>query len=252
MPTNRSSSNTDSSPRRALLSLAATSLVALASGAVLISATVCVQAQQTAGTTGATTAAATTPTPADSDGGFAAAFARFSAAKPGDEAAIEAATAQFNKLLAAAPTDPVLRAYAGASTSMRATTTLLPWKKMGHAEDGLALVDKALAQLGPAHDAPSHLGVPAVLLVKFTAANTFLAMPGMFNRGERGHKLLDDVLKSPLFEPSPAPFKATVWLRAGQQAATDQQPALARQWYEKAAASSTPQAAVARSRLQAL
>jgi TPR repeat protein len=94
--------------------------------------------------------------------------------------------------------------------------------------------------------------VPAVLSVRYVAANTFLALPGMFNRGERGHKLLDEVLKSPLFEASPAGFKASVWLRAGQQAVADQQPAQARQWYEKAAASGTPQAAQARTRLQAL
>ncbi len=235
---------TDNTPRRALLTLAATSLLALASGAVLVTTTLCAQAQPVA--------AAAAPAAADAGAGFNAAFARFIAIKPGDEAAIDDAASQFNRLLAATPTDPVLRAYAGATTSMRATTTMLPWKKMGHAEDGLALIDKALAQLTPAHDAPSHQGVAASLQVKFVAANTFLALPAMFNRGDRGHKLLDEVLKSPLFEAAPAGFKAGVWLRAGQQAVTDQQPAQARQWYEKAAASGTPQAAVARSRLQAL
>lgn len=238
---------TDHTPRHALLTLAATSLVALASGAILVTTTLCANAQPAA-----TATATPVATAADADAGFNAAFARFTSIKPGDEAAIDDAAHQFGKLLAATPTDPVLRAYAGASTSMRATTTMLPWKKMGHAEDGLALIDKALAQLTPAHDAPSHQGVAASLQVKFVAANTFLALPAMFNRGERGHKLLDDVLKSPLFEAAPAGFKASVWLRAGQQAQTDQQPAQARQWYEKAAASGTPQATVARSRLQAL
>lgn len=242
MPTEQRSA--PSTPRHALLTLAATSLVALASGALLITTTVCANAQQPV--------AAPTVATAQADAGFDAAFARFIAARPGDDAAIDDAASQFGKLQAAAPTDPVLRAYAGAATSMRATTTMLPWKKMGYAEDGLALIDKALAQLTPAHDAPSHQGVPAVLSVKYVAANTFLALPSMFNRGERGHKLLDEVLKSPLFEAAPAGFKASVWLRAGQQAVTDQQPAQARQWYEKAAASGTPQAAVARSRLQAL
>ncbi|MEK8050799.1 hypothetical protein AACH10_11175 [Ideonella sp. DXS22W] len=242
----------DTTPRHALLTLAATSLVALASGAVLITTTVCAHAQQPAAVAPAPSVAPPAVTAAAADAGFNAAFARFIAAKPGDDAAIDDAASQFGKLLAAAPTDPVLRAYAGAATSMRATTTMLPWKKMGFAEDGLALIDKALAQLTPAHEAPSHQGVPAVLSVKFTAASTFLSMPAMFNRGERGHKLLDEVLKHPQFEATPAGFKTSVWLRAGQQAVADQQPAQARQWYEKAAASGTPQAAVARSRLQAL
>lgn len=229
--------------RHAAITLAATTTLALASGAVLIGTTLCAQAQQPA------TAAAAVPS---SDTAFDAAFARFTAARAGDEAAIDEAATQFSRLSAAAPADPVLRAYAGAATAMRATTTILPWKKMGHAEDGLALIDKALAQLTPAHDAASHQGVPAVLSVRFAAANTFLALPGMFNRGDRGRKLLDDVARSPLLEAAPVAFRASVWLRAGQQAAADSQPAQARQWYEKAAGSGAPQAALARARLKEL
>lgn len=186
------------------------------------------------------------------DAELVAAFGRFQQAGPDNHAAIDDAAERFARLSAAQPADPVLRAYAGASTSMRAMTTLLPWRKLGHAEDGLALIDKALAQLTPAHDAPLHRGVPAVLETRYIAAGTFLALPAMFNRTERGRKLLDQVLASALFDSAPAPFRATVWLRAAQLAEQDRQPGQARQWYEKAAASNAPQADAARSKLKGL
>ena len=181
-----------------------------------------------------------------------AALAEFQRALEGQQAAIEPAAQQLLSLSQADPANPVLRAYAGAATAMRASTTLLPWKKMGHAEDGLALIDKALAQLTPAHDAPLYRHVPASLEVRFTAAGTFLALPSMFNRQERGQRLLDEVVKSPLLETAPAPFKATVWMRAGQEAAKAQRTAEARQWFEKVSASGAPQAPAAQARLKDL
>lgn len=181
-----------------------------------------------------------------------AALAEFQRALEGQQAAIEPAAQQLLSLSQADPANPVLRAYAGAATAMRASTTLLPWKKMGHAEDGLALIDKALAQLTPAHDAPLYRHVPASLEVRFTAAGTFLALPSMFNRHDRGQRLLDEVVKSPLLETAPAPFKATVWMRAGQEAAKAQRTAEARQWFEKVSASGAPQAPAAQARLKDL
>lgn len=228
--------------RRAAMALASTSLtalLALASGSLLIA-------------TPPALAQAPAAAPAAADSGFNAAFARFIAARPGDDEAIDDAASQFSRLSAAAPTDPVLRVYAGAATSMRATTTMLPWKKMSHAEDGLALIDKGLALLNASHDAPSHQGVPAVLNARFTAASTFLALPAMFNRNERGRSLLRQVTDSPLLDAAPAGFKASVWLRAAALAGEDKQPAQARQWLEKAAASGAPQAAAARDKLKAL
>lgn len=182
----------------------------------------------------------------------AAALARFDQAGPDNHAAIDDAAQRLARLSAARPADPVLRAYAGAAASMRALTTLLPWRKMGHTEDGLALIDKALAQLGPADAAPLHRGVPAVLETRFIAAATFLNLPALFNRHERGRRQLDEVLAHPLFDGAPAGFKATVWLRAARLADADQQPAQRRQWLEKVARSDAPQAAAARQQLGAL
>lgn len=183
---------------------------------------------------------------------FNTAMSAFNKSMEGDESAIDTSAEQWLKLSQAEPQDPVLRAYAGAATAMRARTTFLPWKKMSAADDGLALIDKALSQLTPAHDAPLYRGTPASLETRFVAVGTFLALPSMFNRRERGLKLLDEILHHPAFEASPLGFKGAVWLRAGQEAARDQQTDRARQWYDKVVASGAPQAALAQARLKAL
>ena len=66
---------------------------------------------------------------------------------------------------------------------------------------------------------PLHRGVPAVLETRFVAANTMLSLPSMFNRQDRGRKLLDEVRSSPLLAQSPASFQAVVARRVAQQAA---------------------------------
>jgi len=180
----------------------------------------------------------------------AAAIERFQHLGAGDVAGIEALATELRSSSAAEPGDPVLRAYAGASTAKQATTTWLPWRKIAHVEDGLALIDKALAQLGPAHDAPAHRGVPASLETRFVAANTFLALPAMFNRHERGARLLADLAGSPLLDSAPLAFRAEVWLRAGIEAAKDKRSDEARKWLDKVAASGAPQASAAQLRLK--
>ncbi|MEW6707099.1 MAG: hypothetical protein AB1430_19805 [Pseudomonadota bacterium] len=147
---------------------------------------------------------------------FQAAFAQFQHALEGDDDATEQAAEAFGRLAQAEPADPVLQAYAGAAVAMKARSTLLPWKKMGYAEEGLARIDKALALLQPAHDTLLHRGTPASLETRFVAATTFLGMPPMFHRHARGAALLEQVLSSPLFAQSPQPFQATVRARAAQ------------------------------------
>ena len=120
------------------------------------------------------------------DAAFDNAFRHFIVASGGDKSAVDPAADEFAALLEAEPANPVLMAYAGASEAMKARNTALPWKKIGHAEDGLALVDKSLALLTPAHDAALQHGTPGSLEVRFVAANTFLAMPGFMNRSARG------------------------------------------------------------------
>ncbi len=186
------------------------------------------------------------------DAQFEPAFAQFQQANKGSESAIEKTAEAFVALLKSEPSNPVLLAYAGASTSMKATTTMLPWKKMSYAEDGMAMLDKALALLTPAHDAVLQHNLPASLEVKFVASNTFLAVPGFMNRGARGAKLLSEVLASPLFATSPVAFRGDVWLFSAQQALKDKRKDDARKFLDEVIKAKAPQAEVARAQMKAL
>ena len=182
---------------------------------------------------------------------FQSAFQLFSQASAGDSSAIDKAADEFANLLKAEPANPVLMAYAGASEAMKAKNTALPWKKMGYAEDGLALVDKALVLLTPAHDAALQHGTPGSLEVRFVAASTFLAMPGFMNRSARGSKLLDEVLASPLFAAAPLPFQGTVWMLAASQATKDKRVEDAQRFLNEVVSRNAPQADRARALLKA-
>ena len=186
------------------------------------------------------------------DDQFHNAYVHFSQAQAGDKSAVDQAADDFSVLLAAEPGNPVLMAYTGAATAMRSSTTMLPWKKMSYAEDGLALIDKALALLTPAHNAVMQNGTPGALTVRFVAANTFLAVPGFMNRHARGVKLLDEVLASPLLVQSPLGFQGAVWMRAAKLAEAEQRPDDARKFLNEVVNQNAPQAQAARARLKAL
>ena len=184
------------------------------------------------------------------DAAFDSAFRHFIVASGGDKSAVEPAADEFEALLKAEPANPVLMAYAGAAGAMRAGTTLMPWKKMGYAEDGLALLDKSLAMLTPAHDAPIQHGTPGSLEVRFVAANAFLAVPPFMNRAARGAKLLDEVLASPLFAQAPLPFQGSVWMRAAALATKEQRTADAQRFLNEVISRNAPQADKARALLK--
>jgi hypothetical protein len=183
---------------------------------------------------------------------FDSAFAQFQQARVGNENAIGQSAASFETLLKVEPINPVLMAYAGAATSMKANTTWLPWKKMAYAEDGMALLDKALSLLTAAHDAPLQHKLPAVLEVKFVAATTFLAVPGFMNRGARGTKLLGEVLASPLLASTPLEFRGDVWMTAADAAQKDKRIEDARKYLGEVVKASAPQADAARAQLKAI
>jgi len=183
---------------------------------------------------------------------FQSAFKQFIQASTGDTAAIAQAAEAFSGLLKGEPANPVLLAYTGAVTAMKATTTMLPWKKMSYAEDGLAQLDKALAILSPAHDAPVQNGTSGVLEVKYVAANTFLAVPGFMNRNERGAKLLGEVLTHPLFATAPLDFKGTVWLTAAKEASKAKNTVEAKRYLDLIVQQQAPQAAQAQALLKNL
>lgn len=187
---------------------------------------------------------------AATEAAFEPAFQHFMMASAGNKDAVDKAADEFAALLKAEPASPVLLAYAGAAVAMRAGTTAMPWKKMGYAEDGLAQIDKALALLTPAHDAPMQHGTPGSLEVRYIAANTFLAVPGFMNRGARGAKLLNEVMANPLFAAAPLPFKGQVWMRAAALAAKEERSADAQRLWNEVIAQGAPQAEAAKAKLK--
>lgn len=186
------------------------------------------------------------------DAQFQAAFQTFQAAQNGDSAALDGSADQFNELLKAEPGQPMLMVYAGAATALKARSTLLPWKKIGYAEDGLALIDKGLALLQPAHDTALLNRSPVSLQARFTAANTFLNLPAFFNRNARGVKLLAEVQASPLLSQATPGFQGAVLMRAGQQAAAEFRNADARRDFQAVIQRQLPQAEAAKAQLQGL
>jgi hypothetical protein len=183
---------------------------------------------------------------------YASARARFQPALDGDNSAIEPAAEQLKAMSDAEPTDPVLRAYAGAAASMRARTTFLPWRKMSYTEDGLAQIDKALVQLTPEHETAPTGAVPVALETRFIAASSFLALPSMFNRGARGEQLLTQVLQAPALGGSAPDFQAKVWLYAAKRANAAGQKDEARALLNKVVIGGTPHAAKAQQLLAGL
>lgn len=146
----------------------------------------------------------------DAHAGFLQALQRFELAQQGHESAIEDSTQRFDALSRAFPGDPLPLVYAGAATTLRATTTWWPWRKMQFVEDGLARIDQALGRLGPDQDARRVRDTVTSLEVRFCAAATFLALPSMFHRTARGDRLLDEVRTSPLLSRCAAEFQAAV------------------------------------------
>lgn len=194
----------------------------------------------------ASASAQTPPVPA-----VEAAILGFRTAPAADSGAITRSAETLQQLVRQHPGDPRLLAYAGAATSRLASTTLLPWRKMRHAEDGLAQLDKALALIRPEHEQAAG-GVPPALETRLVAANTFLAVPAMFNRGARGEKLLAELLNLPTLATTPAAFRSAVFFLAGEHARQTDRPAEARRHYERVIALRGLEADAARSALAGL
>lgn len=179
---------------------------------------------------------------AGAEDGVRAASDHFSRAVAGESSAIEPAAQAWQLQVAARPEDPLARAYLGAATTMRATTSWLPWRKIAHVEDGLAQIDKALALLAAAHDQARPGLAPVSLETRLVAANTFLALPAMFNRAARGQRLLEEMRAHPAFEGSPLSFRAQVWMAAGEEAARAGRKAEARKLLQQVVDAQGPQA----------
>ncbi|MGM9516540.1 hypothetical protein ACS5PK_19990 [Roseateles sp. DB2] len=179
-----------------------------------------------------------------------AAVGQFVAATKGKSEATDPAIEQFQAMLKAEPGHPLLMSYLGAATTLKARDAWAPWKKMSHAEDGLAQIDKALGLLAPSHDEALYQGTAVSLQTRFVAANTFLGLPDMFNRGPRGRQLLEEIQASPLFAKAPAGFQGAVLMRAAREAEQAKQGERARTLFQQVVSRQLPQAAEAQAALK--
>ena len=136
--------------------------------------------------------------------------ADFQRANAGESGAAAEAAEKFAKLLAAEPGNPLLLAYLGSAESMQGRDAMFPWKKMKFVEAGIADLDRALALLKPEHAQAPAGGVSVANEVKLTAASTFLGLPGFFNRGDAGLKLVRELAAQPGFATSPERYRSTV------------------------------------------
>lgn len=191
---------------------------------------------------------AQTPT----DPAVEAAIQRFRASAEPDSDAASNNASELQALSARHPGDPRVMAYAGAATARQSRHTLLPWRKMRHAEDGLALLDKALALIRPEHEQAAAGAVPPAMETRLVAANTFLALPEMFHRGARGQKLLDELLAHPALAQQPAALRSAVHFLAGEQARRSQRPDEARRHYQQVITLQAQEAPAARAALAEL
>jgi hypothetical protein len=139
----------------------------------------------------------------------AEAFQAFEAGLAGDARAAARALALYRKLSEAAPADPVLLAYAGSAATVVGRDTASQAEAMKITEAGLARVDQALKQLGPAHDAPGPSGMPRRLEVYLVAASTFVGVPdAVFHRFDDGKAALAQALVHPALPQMPPAVKA--------------------------------------------
>lgn len=189
---------------------------------------------------------------ATSDADFQEALKVFHEAQAGDKSAVERAADMFEDLLKKDPGHPALIAYQGAATSIKGRTTMLPWKKIGFTEDGLALMDKALASLRPEHDTTLINKTPVSLQAKLTAAGTFCGVPAMFNRGPRCEKLLGELKSSPLLAQATPNFQGSLLLLTAKRAVKDSKPEEARKALSEIVDRGLPQADVAKTQLAEL
>jgi hypothetical protein len=141
---------------------------------------------------------------------FESAFALFAKGRAGDHAATEQAVGAFQTLLRAEPDNALVMTYAGVSTAMQANGTMMPWKKLGFAKEGVALIDKAVLLLAGPHKTVPNRKVPDVMEVRLLAARTYLAMPESMGKAATGAKLLSEVMANPLFGATTDTFKAEV------------------------------------------
>jgi hypothetical protein len=185
---------------------------------------------------------------------LADARAVFLKAVQGDGAAVKPASGKFQALHDAEPDDIVVRAYLGSCLALQGREALMPWNKLKLTESGLAQLDKALAQITPAHDAGVADGFPASLEVRLVAASTFIDLPDLFRRFDAGKRVLIEAMQHPAFASIPPDAASRFHFQAAKVARKEGRKPDERASLEKTLAldPESPDAAAARKRLQEL
>ncbi len=164
-----------------------------------------------------------------------------------DDTQLEKSAANFKRQLQQDPAHPLLMAYSGAATSKLAVTTMLPWKKLSYAEEGLAQIDKALLLLSK-----EKAEFSTEIEVKYVAAYTFLAVPEFMNRNTKGQQLLQEIANHTGLANIEVNLRAAIWLKAAQQAIAQKQHQQARHYLNQILPLATPQVQQAQTLLKGL
>jgi hypothetical protein len=157
--------------------------------------------------------------------GFAEARQQFLAGVAGDAKARDAAVDAFHLLAAKHPGHPLLAVYEGAATTLQGRDAMMPWNKLSYAEKGANAIEKALAQLTPAHDEVLFTGSPESIETRLVAANSLTALPEFMHRGPIGRRAIESALASPALANCPPALHARVLLTAAKVAQGDQRKA---------------------------
>jgi len=91
----------------------------------------------------------------------------------GDEEAAEKALELLEELVRESPNDPLTLAYLGSAKLLEAKRAWLPWRKQALGEEGLGLLDQAVA------------GRPANLEIRFLRGMSSYPLPSLFGRGKQ-------------------------------------------------------------------
>ena len=186
---------------------------------------------------------------------FDHARADFRAAAGGDASATPRAAAAFKTLSEAHPDRPLYLAWWGAAETLKARDGWSPIAKMKAVDTGGALMDKALAALGSAHDRPPEGGgVPESVAVRLVVAGSLIELPDLLGRYASAKRTIDAAIGSPALASAPADAQAAVLRLAARAARHDRQPAQEADFLRRALAADPDGegAAAARTRLTEL
>jgi hypothetical protein len=154
----------------------------------------------------------------------------------GDADAVATANAAFDKLVAAQPDHPLYLAYLGSSFTLKGRDAWMPWTRLRYVEQGLALIDRALARLKPEHDQLLLAEVPVSVETRLVAVTTFLSIPGFFNRLDGAKDLLRTTFADAAFAATPPPVQASFYVQAADAARRDKNVGDERAYLQKALA----------------